>query len=109
MTHVRTSPYYPQSNGKLERWHKSLKSEGIRPFSLRRSTKPDAGLPRTSSITTTFVCTVPSTTSPPPTSSTAGAGDLEHAIASWKRLARDDGQARQASGRLHDAAMCYMM
>jgi transposase InsO family protein len=30
---VRTSPYYPQSNGKLERWHKSLKSEGIRPFS----------------------------------------------------------------------------
>ena len=31
MTHVRTSPYYPQSNGKLERWHKSLKSECIRP------------------------------------------------------------------------------
>jgi putative transposase len=23
MTHVRTSPYYPQSNGKIERWHKS--------------------------------------------------------------------------------------
>jgi putative transposase len=21
MTHVRTSPYYPQSNGKIERWH----------------------------------------------------------------------------------------
>lgn len=33
MTHVRTSPYYPQSNGKLERWHKSLKSECIRPGS----------------------------------------------------------------------------
>lgn len=33
MTHVRTSPYYPQSNGKLERWHKSLKSEAIRPAS----------------------------------------------------------------------------
>ena len=32
MTHVRTSPYYPQSNGKLERWHKSLKSECIRPL-----------------------------------------------------------------------------
>ena len=31
MTHVRTSPHYPQSNGKLERWHKSLKSECIRP------------------------------------------------------------------------------
>ena len=31
MDHVRTSPYYPQSNGKLERWHKSLKSECIHP------------------------------------------------------------------------------
>src|SRR5262245_12628720 len=31
MTHVRTSPYYPQSNGKIERWHRSLKAEGIRP------------------------------------------------------------------------------
>ena len=31
MTHVRTSPYYPQSNGKLERWHKSLKGECMRP------------------------------------------------------------------------------
>jgi len=31
MTHVKTSPYYPQSNGKLERWHKSLKTECIRP------------------------------------------------------------------------------
>lgn len=30
-THVRTSPYYPQSNGKLERWHGSLKAECIRP------------------------------------------------------------------------------
>jgi transposase InsO family protein len=31
MTHVKTSPYYPQSNGKIERWHRSLKSECIRP------------------------------------------------------------------------------
>jgi transposase InsO family protein len=31
MTHVRTAPYYPQSNGKIERWHKSLKTECIRP------------------------------------------------------------------------------
>src|SRR5512140_1148921 len=32
MTHVRTSPFYPQANGGLERWHKSLKSECIRPL-----------------------------------------------------------------------------
>jgi len=31
MTHVRTSPYYPQSNGKLERWHGTIKRECIRP------------------------------------------------------------------------------
>ena len=31
LTHVRTSPYYPQSNGKIERWQKSLKAECIRP------------------------------------------------------------------------------
>lgn len=31
MTHVRTSPYYPQSNGKLERWHQTMKVTAIRP------------------------------------------------------------------------------
>jgi len=31
MTHVRTSPFYPQSNGKLERFHKTIKAECIRP------------------------------------------------------------------------------
>lgn len=31
MTHVKTSPYYPQSNGKIERWHKTIKEECIRP------------------------------------------------------------------------------
>jgi transposase InsO family protein len=32
MTHVRTSPSYPQANGKLERWHKTIKSDAIRRF-----------------------------------------------------------------------------
>jgi transposase InsO family protein len=31
MNHVRTSCGHPQSNGKLERWHSSLKAECIRP------------------------------------------------------------------------------
>lgn len=37
MTHVKTSPYYPQSNGKIERFHKTLKGDCIRtetPLSL---------------------------------------------------------------------------
>jgi transposase InsO family protein len=37
MTHVKTSPYYPQSNGKIERWYKTLKGDCIRvlvPLSL---------------------------------------------------------------------------
>ena len=30
LSHVMTSPYYPQSNGKLERFHYSIKAECIR-------------------------------------------------------------------------------
>jgi putative transposase len=35
MTHVRTSPYYPQSNGKIEAWHKNMKKCTIRSVSPR--------------------------------------------------------------------------
>jgi len=48
MQHVRTSPYYPQSNGKIERWHQTLKQECIRPGSPLSPT--DA-----SRLVTTFV------------------------------------------------------
>jgi hypothetical protein len=37
MTQVKTAPYYPQSNGKIERWHQTLKGDCIRvltPLSL---------------------------------------------------------------------------
>ncbi len=30
MTHVKTSPYYPQSNGKIERYHRTIKEKTIR-------------------------------------------------------------------------------
>ncbi len=34
LTHVRTSAYYPQSNGKIEAYHKTVKNECIRRSSL---------------------------------------------------------------------------
>ena len=35
MSHVRISRYYPQSNGKIERWHKTLKADALRPAQPR--------------------------------------------------------------------------
>ena len=32
MTHVRTRPYYPQSNGKIERWHRTYRAAVLRRF-----------------------------------------------------------------------------
>ena len=42
MTHVRTSPYYPQSNGKIEAWNKTLKVETIRPSCPRTLEEAEA-------------------------------------------------------------------
>jgi transposase InsO family protein len=42
MTYVRTSPCYSQSNGKIERWYHTLKSNCIRPgtpFSVDNATR----------------------------------------------------------------------
>lgn len=48
MTHVRTSPYYPQSNGKLERYHKTIKGDAIR-------VRPPESLEEARAIVTRFV------------------------------------------------------
>jgi transposase InsO family protein len=40
MTHVRTSPYYPQSNGTLERFHGSIMGECLRPGTPLSLTTP---------------------------------------------------------------------
>jgi transposase InsO family protein len=64
LTHVRTSPYYPQSNGKIERWHKSLKADWIRPCTPLDIEQARASS-RASLITTTLCAyTPPSDTSP---------------------------------------------
>lgn len=50
MTHVRTSPYYPQSNGKIERYHRTIKSDCIR-------TKTPLSLEDARRVVTDFVTT----------------------------------------------------
>ena len=92
MTHVKTSPYYPQSNGKIERWHRTLKGDCIRtrvPLSLDDARRIVGDSSRT---TTRSGSTAPSVTSRPRTSSTdASNRSSTPAIASWTRPANAAG------------------
>ena len=64
MTDVTTSPDDPQSNGKIERWHKTLKGDCIRVRCPFPWTTPGGSSPITSSITTPSACTSPSARHP---------------------------------------------
>ena len=48
MDHVRGAPYHPQTQGKIERWHQTLKNRILleKLLSTRRSRKPDQRLRR---------------------------------------------------------------
>ena len=68
LEHVRTSPCYPQSNGKKERFYQSLKSEALRDPRPPSPSRTPAGWWTASSPTTmASVPTPPSATSPPST------------------------------------------
>ncbi|NTU93733.1 MAG: transposase family protein [Chlorobiaceae bacterium] len=58
MSHVRTSPFYQQSNGKLERYHRTIKTECFPVKRWHRHGKlPPTRLPSTCSNATKIFCT----------------------------------------------------
>jgi len=104
MTHVRTAPYYPQSNGKIERWHKTLKEDAIR-------VTPPASLDEARSVVARFVAhyngvrlhsAIGYVT---PNDFLAGRRDEIHAARDRKlEAARDARQRRRADERAKQAA-----
>ena len=60
MTHVRKSVYYPQSNGKLERWQKHQKENVFDQVPHSLFSTQESWLKSTFTITTKTDCTVPS-------------------------------------------------
>jgi putative transposase len=56
-THVFTSPHYPQSNGKLERWHPTLKSTRSAPKIPLGFEAAQRAVEHSVIIPTTYVCT----------------------------------------------------
>jgi putative transposase len=66
MTHVRTAPYYTQSNGSIERFHKAIKGDAIRPALPKTPLRHAASSGATSATTTPSASTPRSPTSPRP-------------------------------------------
>ena len=73
MAHVRGAPNHPQTQGKIERWHQTLKTASCsRTTTCRAISKP--ALAPSWNATTTAATTKASATSPAPTSTSAGTG-----------------------------------
>ncbi len=100
MTHVRTAPYYPQSNGKIECWHKTLKADAIRPGQPQTLEEARALVARWSSTTTPSGCTARSATSPRPINSPGAAPPSgPSAMLGWKPPVRSGASAAPSSTR----------
>ncbi len=74
MRHARRKPYHPMTQGKIERWHLSLKSESCSKTTICPATS-NAPSPTSSSTTITAAITRAWTTSHPLTSTSGEANE----------------------------------